>query len=71
MFYSNLVQEMERNQVKHGDIARVIGVNEIVASLKINAFLSFTLAEAVKIRSQLFPDTNIDYLFRASEMQLQ
>lgn len=67
MYYVNLKREMERNRIGQSDIAKVIGTDEVVVFLKINASLSFTFLEAAIIRSRFFPDQEIGYLFKVDE----
>lgn len=62
--YINLKKEMRRQNIVQWEIAKVLGLNEILVAKKINAQLSFTLEEAEKIRSKLFPDTELTYLFQ-------
>lgn len=66
--YINLKKEMRRRSIVQRDIAGVIGADEIMTAKKINAQLSFTLEEAEKIRSKLFPGTELAYLFQMKNM---
>ena len=68
VYYINLRKEMRRQNIVQGDIARVLGQNEILVAKKLNAQMSFTLEEAEKIRLELFPDTELIYLFQVKSI---
>ncbi len=69
MCYINLKKEMRRKSVAQRDIARILGMDEIMAAQKINSQRSFTLEEAEKIQSEFFPDTEITYLFQVKSIE--
>lgn len=64
MQYRNLKREMRRRNIFPVDIVNVLGLDELLVAEKINEQRSFTLEEAVKIRSRFFPDMEITYLFQ-------
>jgi len=61
--FPNLKAEMARHNVRTKDIATVAGIAETSANNKIAGRTPFTLEEAIKIRDNLFPGMEIDYLF--------
>jgi len=61
--YNNLNAEMARNQIKPQQIADVIGKKYGQTRLKLKGDYSFTMEEAAKIKKELFPDLDLDYLF--------
>jgi hypothetical protein len=63
LYYGNLKFEMRRKRIFQRDIANLLKQNEIAVAQKINASKSFTLEEAELIRSRLFPETEMRYLF--------
>lgn len=64
MRYNNLDKEMQRRNLSQKDIERLFESDEILVAQKLCKQSSFTLKEAEKIRSELFPDTEITYLFQ-------
>jgi hypothetical protein len=54
---------MRRKRIVQRDIAALLHQDEILVAQKINAQKSFTLEEAELIRSRLFPETEMRYLF--------
>jgi len=62
--YVNLKKEMRRRHIFQKDVARVLGINDIVAIKKINAQISFTWEEAERLQLELFPSLEITYLFQ-------
>ena len=54
---------MARNQIKPQQIADVIGKKYGQTRLKLKGDYSFTMEEAAKIKKELFPDLDLDYLF--------
>lgn len=61
--YKNLVAQMAESGVTRRDIAKVLGKHENSIGLKVSGKSPFTIEEAFKIKSQLFPDADLKYLF--------
>lgn len=59
----NLKAEMARNNIRSKDIAKVIKRTEKNASEKIHGKKSFSYPEVLKIKNELFPQFEIEYLF--------
>ena len=66
MKFKNLAAEMARNNIKMGDIARVIEKDEKTARNKTHGVSEFTLPEAVKIRDTFFPSCSLEYLYEVA-----
>lgn len=67
MAYGNLKAEMGRRDITIEEIARIIGVHRNSASNKINGPSSFSIEEAMAIKSKFFPDLDYKYLFKTDE----
>lgn len=65
----NLCAEMARHEIKTSDISRVIKKTDRSVRLKISGENAFTMPEAVAIRSELFPDMALEYLFAQNPCQ--
>lgn len=62
----NLKAEMARYGVTAAAIAKVLKIHRNSASNKINGKSSFTIEEAIEIRTVFFPTLSLDYLFANS-----
>ncbi len=63
IMFSNLRAEMARKQITIQEIANTIGVGRDTASQKLSGKTPITLAEAFKVESEYFPDSDVRYLF--------
>lgn len=63
IMFSNLRAEMARKQVTIQEIADMIGVGRDAASKKLSGKAPLTLAEAFRIETEYFPDSDVRYLF--------
>lgn len=59
----NLCAEMTRYGVSNNDIQTVLGCSLKTVQNKVSGATKFSVAEAMKIRDQLFPGLRIEYLF--------
>ena len=63
----NLKAEMARNNITTDMVMRSIGRSDKTTRDKINGKSGFLLSEAVKVRDELFPGMDIEYLFAQSD----
>lgn len=69
MRYPNLAAEMARRGVTQDDISRVIGKNRATVSGWVTGNRGdFSVESAMKMRDELFPGLNIEYLFGTDQM---
>ena len=61
--YNNLEAEMARNKVTRKDLMILLDVRYATIIDKLKGRYSFTLDEALKIKNELFPDIDFEYLF--------
>ena len=61
--FNNLLAEMARNRLTGKDVSRTVGMEYGTWRNKMNGRSEFTLHEMKKIRSKVFPDMTLDYLF--------
>ena len=59
----NLKAEMARKRLTVKDLARVTGLSETSVRNKLAGRSAFTIPEALKIKMELFPDKDLQYLF--------
>lgn len=64
---NNLKAEMTRYGVTVHDIQQVLGCAEKTARNKINGNTEFTISEAFKLKRNLFPSLELDYLFATED----
>lgn len=64
---SNLRAAMSLKKVSTVALACLIGTTEKTANNKINGITDFTLPEALTIKSNLFPEYDLYYLFEPDE----
>lgn len=68
--YNVLADEMKKKKIKQRDIAILLDEHECNISKKINGMYSsgyrayFSLAVAIKIQEELFPDMSVNELFK-------
>ena len=63
----NLKAEMARNNVTVDMVMHSIGRSDKTTRDKINGKSGFLLSEAVKVRDELFPGMDIEYLFAQAD----
>lgn len=69
MRYPNLAAEMARRGITQSDISKVIGKNPATVSCWMNGSRGdFSVESAMKLRDELFPGLNVEYLFGAEQM---
>ena len=61
--YKNLMAEMARRELHISDLVSVIGVNRDTVSRRLTGKSALALDEAMAIKTNLFPDMEIEYLF--------
>lgn len=61
--YANLKAEMARRNIEIPVLMRITGKSRAAVSNYLNGRGSFSVAEAIQIRDELFPGLTIDYLF--------
>lgn len=66
--FPNLRAEMAREGITSKKLSIVIGVSPKTLSNKLYGRSEFTLAEMLKIKSKLFPDMTLEYLFEQKEV---
>ncbi len=59
----NLKAEMARKRLTVKDLARVTGLSETSVRNKLAGRSAFTIPEALKIKMELFPEKDLQYLF--------
>ena len=64
MAYSNLKAEMGRRDITIEAIARLLGIHRNSVANKLNGPSSFSIEEAIKIKSAFFPTCEYKYLFK-------
>ena len=67
MAYSNLKAEMGRRDITIEAISKLLGIHRNSAANKLNGPSSFSIEEAIKIKSEFFPDYEYKYLFKHEE----
>lgn len=60
----NLKAEMVRHGVKVSDVAKVLRVSERTVRAKLTGESDFTVSEAFRLRDEVFPGLEFDYLFQ-------
>lgn len=68
MCYGNLKIEMMKRNITIESIAKLLDVHRNSAANKVNGKSHFTIEEAEKIHNVLFPDLEITYLFRRTDL---
>jgi len=68
--YNNLRAEMARNNITIKNIAELLGVRYATACDKLNGRFRFYYDEALKIKTYLFPDCKLEYLFDHKEEKI-
>lgn len=63
----NLRAAMTAKKVSASALARLIGTTEKTLNNKINGITDFTLPEALSIKSNIFPEYDLCYLFASEE----
>ena len=63
----NLLAAMTLKKISTLTIAKLIGTTEKTVKNKINGVSDFTVPEAVSIKTNLFPEYDLCYLFAPSE----
>lgn len=61
--YPNLLAEMARRRMTHGEMANKLGMTKSCFSNKLNGRSGFSLKEAKKIKAVLATDESLEYLF--------
>ena len=61
--YRNLEAEMKRSGISRADLGRIIHKSRGSVQSKINGKSPFTVDEVWAIKTKLFPNMTIDYLF--------
>ena len=61
--YSNLKAEMARKDITIESMAQMLGIHRNSVANKLNGASSFTIEEAMKIRSSFLPELEYEYLF--------
>lgn len=61
--YPNLLAEMARRRMTHGEMANKIGMTKPCFSNKLNGRSGFSLKEAKKIKAVLATEESLEYLF--------
>lgn len=64
---NNLKAEMTRYGVTVYDVQQVLGCSEKTVRNKINGDTEFTISEALKLKRNLFPSLDLDYLFAVED----
>lgn len=59
----NLKAEMARKCLTARDLAQVTGLSETTIRNKLAGRTAFTIPEATKIKAELFPERDLQYLF--------
>lgn len=62
--YNNLNQGLKIKGLSSEDLAKLLDVSSKTARNKINGITQFTLPEANKIMSFIFPEYSMDYIFK-------
>ena len=65
--YKNLIAEMAKNSISKRKVAKVLNVHENTVKNKLNGKGTFSIEEGFKIRKELFPNTDLQYLFQTEE----
>jgi len=65
--YPNLEAELARKGYTRETVSKLLNVSLGTATCKLNDVKRMKLQEAFKIRDTLFPDLDIDYLFKRGE----
>lgn len=63
MIYPNLEAEMARSGVTQKDVAFVVDKTPETISRWMNGKGMFTVGAAFRVKEELFPDFDVDYLF--------
>ncbi len=63
VMYKNLAAEMARKSLSTKEISSVLKISQASTRSKLYGKTELTIAEAFKIRNELFPIMIIDYLF--------
>lgn len=61
--FKNLKAEMARSGKTNEDLAKVTGIDKASISNKMNGKTEWTRREMYSIKTELFPECSIDYLF--------
>ncbi len=69
MAYGNLRAEMGRCNITAESISRLLGIHRNSVSNKLNGQSSFSIEEAIQIKSTFFPEFEYGYLFRTDAMK--
>ena len=64
MMLENLMKAMNNKHISTLALAAVIGTTEKTAYNKINGLTDFTLPEAIAVKTELFPEYDMFYLFQ-------
>lgn len=67
--YPNLDAEMARKKVRKTDISKLLNVRYATILDKLNGNSRFYYDEAKKIKDNLFPESEIEYLFEEDKSQ--
>lgn len=67
----NLEAEMKRNDVSRKDIAQILGVSYSTVHSRFNGTSQWLYEECVAIQKNIFPNSELDYLFDVQDEQTQ
>lgn len=67
MAYINLIAEMSKKKISNRNFATLLNVHENTIGNKINSG-SFSIEEAFEIKSNYFPEFEIEYLFKKDDI---
>lgn len=67
----NLKAEMMRQSKSREDLAKLIGVSISTVNNKLTGRMDFKMQEAIKIKTEWFPDLTLEYLFNVNKMDRQ
>ncbi len=67
MGYLTLVGEMAKRNITNESIANLLGIHRNSVYNKLRGITSFSVEEAVVIRDEFFPGSDIDELFEKEE----
>lgn len=66
--YENLKMLLAAKSISNETVARLLGVHRDTITNKLNGESEFTYGQAELIQETLFPEYNIRYLFRRSQV---
>lgn len=64
--YIRLLEEIEKREIKHKAIAKMLGIDKCTLSVKLHGQRNnnFTLEQAIMVHKKFFPDVPIEELFK-------